>query len=96
MNETGLPELPVGYFWRVSTKSSEYVTVAIRKKRLFGSRCVEWSCFRKANFADYGHSAEGRIRQSAEYVLEEFSKGEMATRTFHEFDGDYPPKKLGA
>lgn len=85
-DRTGLPELPKGYFWRVTRGfCSEYVEVQIRKRVLFVfSRTVTYSTQNKARLNPYS------LRSTAIHALRDFNP----ESDWKKYVGDYPPKKL--
>lgn len=91
-NETGLPELPEGYFWRVKEtyKGSTYLRVEIRKRGLIGSRRIEWHPVEKSRASDF------EIKRAAEYALVWKNQGgfDSSGDRWKKFVGNYPPKKL--
>lgn len=85
---TGLPELPEGYFWRVRIGSMHMTYVELRKKSWFGSLRVQR---RRARYYD----GDGEVLDPREEIIT------LAMSIMKEFNdpwtpfyGDYPPKKL--
>lgn len=83
---TGLPELPEGHFWRIKDSSPEYLRVQIRKRAWIGSKVMAWSVVRKSN------ATPDEVLRTATLVLWEIKHG----ANWRNCLGDYPPKKLGA
>ena len=91
-SKTGLPELPDGYFWRVSNgSSSAYLRVQIMERRRFGSHVAEWSAC-EASAVD--HRGASEILSTAEYVLRKWRGPDAKDIGVSRLLGDYPPKTL--
>ena len=84
--ETGLPELPEGYFWRVVEIAAHITRVELRKKAWLGSRRVR-SCRYYESYHTVREPGE-RILSCALGIMKEFHD------PWAEFYGDYPPKSL--
>lgn len=83
---TGLPGLPDGFFWRITRGAgSEYVELQIRRRRWFGSKkCADWPIQKS-------RVSVRTILEAAQYALDRFDK---SGKRHKRFVGDYPPKKL--
>lgn len=82
---TGLPELPEGYFWRVTPGSgSRYVYLQMRKRRWLGSKLIDDSILRKSEIT------VELVQRRATKILLDFNPDS----DYKKFVGDYPPKKL--
>lgn len=93
MNQTtGLPDLPEGYFWRIreTYRGSENIRVEIRKRRIIGSKRIEWHPVSKSEVNP------SRILSAAEYALMWMRDGGFDSKgtAWKQHVGDYPPKKL--
>lgn len=82
--ETGLPELPEGYFWRVKESFGQFTNFQIRKKLLFGSVLVTEGVTESWKLNDL------HFRWMANYTYGKFDLRAGA----YKYMGDYPPKRL--
>lgn len=83
---TGLPELPAGFFWRITRGiGSEYVYLQIRQRRWYGSKKVAASIIEKAEIS------VSEILWSANHALRKFDPSGSRHK---QFVGDYPPNTL--
>lgn len=98
LNETGLPELPEGYFWRIKKSTGiRWNDIQIRRKRFIGStKMGEHPVCR----TDEKITVDVIVR-SAKYLLSlERVQQALAPQTAEplpdprQFYGDYPPKSL--
>ena len=86
--ETGLPELPEGYFWRVVEGADHITYVELRKKAWLGSRRVDRRSCRYYNEYHDVLDPRDEILSCALWIMKEFHD------PWAEFYGDYPPKSL--
>lgn len=79
-NGLDLPELPEGYFWRITQGfGSEYMRIQIRQKLWLGSRLVVWTVVNRHR-ASYE-----KIQDLAGHVMTKFRVEER----WRAFPGDY-------
>jgi len=84
--ELTLPDLPDGYFWRLSSDGFGFMKVAMRKKRKFGSRSVEYSLVLE------DPPVPSAIYSAAERALKKWNERTMRFDFLNEFrtyEGDY-------
>lgn len=82
---TGMPELPEGHFWRITSGfGSEYLRIQVRKRRWLGSSVVVWTVVAK------DEATPRKIRQRAASTAAKLSN----PYRWVDFVGDYPPKRL--
>jgi hypothetical protein len=88
--ETGLPEVPEGYFWKVEKQYGRmpYVTLRRRYGKLFGLFNTGGSY--KVGEKYIVELTEGRIREGSYKVFRE-----VFDSSSDHLLGEYPPKKLG-
>lgn len=86
-SNTGFPELPEGYFWRVKPDSAGTRVHLMRKRKFLPAASTE----SRYVYPGYSEGLEQAIRKAAGEVLGDLSDIE----TLRPFEGDYPPKKLG-
>ena len=86
--ETGLPEVPEGYFWRIQQGAFSIYRIELRRKRWIGSARVD------SAILDY-YDAH---RQVLEPRVEAFRKAQNIMKEFNdpwvELLGDYPPRNI--
>lgn len=83
---TGLPELPEGYFWRVKADSAGTRVHRMRKRKLLPATSTGSSYI----FPHLHGTVEQSIKRAARDVLND-NNNEESLRTYK---GDYPPNKL--
>lgn len=92
---TGLPELPDGYFWRVTRVGGKgyanALYLSIRRKVLFFSVRVEYGMVRPYSWAP---TVEEGLRKRAKSILEDWQESAISHPRLDTVLGDYPPKKL--
>jgi hypothetical protein len=81
-----LPELPDGYFWRLSSDSFGFMTTEIRRKGKL------WSVRVEMGVLSHNPPVEGEIERTARWTFEKFR--ERAARIdflndFRKYQGDY-------
>ncbi len=84
---TGLPILPDGYFWRVTTVYS-HPMIQLRKRTWRGSKVID----DRHILPLYHEGTEAAIRYAAETLL---TNRDASAVIQMRYSGDYPPKKLG-
>jgi hypothetical protein len=91
--ETGLPEVPKGYFWRISRhedRPDDTAVVELRvRRRLFGSSVArrDIAVFYKG---DSGQDNRRAIRYAAEKAYLRAFRSDL----IGDYLGDYPPRRL--
>lgn len=89
---TNLPELPEGYFWRITRWTSESsqwdLQVKIRKRLLGG--LLSWGVA-----STLTRSTVWSIQQDAKQLADKFHERHNRLPGRKQFVGDYPPKRLG-
>lgn len=106
-DETGLPELPEGYFWRIAKWNpaiTERVSIAIMeigtKRHWFKTVPWNWEFYSISCYAvelEQSEDPESFVREIAADVYRVASKkwlGQKQRDRIERIYGDYPPKKL--
>ncbi len=101
MAEHGLPELPAGYFWRVSTPDyCQYwpgieLSVEIHQKRFIGSKRIRSSYVSTPPpWADELEISAAHVLDTAIKCLSGWNEEKTKVRSVSALIGDYPPKRL--
>lgn len=85
---TGLPELPEGYFWRVKSDIAGTKVHLMRKRKYLPGVSVGSTYI----YLSPARTTQRAIELAASDVLDALSEKEV----LRPFKGDYPPKMLGA
>lgn len=84
---TGMPEVPEGYFWRVKRGGYYKLEVQLRKRWF-------WQFSHSVESCPLDDATEWGVVNNAAYILERWNKRTLGP-TVSGLLGDYPPKKLG-
>lgn len=97
---TGLPEVPAGYYWQVwgtdSESFTEHLTVQLRQKTPVWAWLGLVFSVPVLSGTALPPYTDQRIRETAQTVLDAWKLAEQADKDAKRFIGKYPPKKLGA
>lgn len=88
--DTGMPEVPKGYFWRVKPGGMYKLKVELRQRWFWGISFEVEMCVTD-------DATEWGVRNNAAYILNRWQeRTRKATgKGVEALLGDYPPKKLG-
>ena len=97
-NNTGMPLVPPGTFWRVRMTTNTNLKVELHRRKPFGGSDILAESYAYGNFipesVGWEEVTPEDVRQTAVELWRSHMRDELRRTRMRAMSGDYPPKRL--